>query len=100
MGTTRNVGKADQFVRKLSLSTSEVIPYLVKSVGTVKLEPRARQIVMGNLEMPKRQEPPQLVCVEQAQIPLEGIIASRGISTVHTSDNDLEDITHDVTKQL
>jgi hypothetical protein len=38
-----------------------------------------QKIIVGRLEMLKRQESPKLVCIEPAQIPLEGILVARGI---------------------
>ena len=37
---------------------------------------------MGRLETAKRRLNPQLVCVESAQFPLEGILVARGLSRV------------------
>jgi hypothetical protein len=56
----------------------------VKTTETVKLAPRVKQIVVEKLEMPKRRESPELVCVEPAQLPLEGVIAARGLSRTFT----------------
>jgi hypothetical protein len=36
--------------------------WIVKTTETTKLAPRVKQIVVGNLEMPKRRESPELVC--------------------------------------
>jgi hypothetical protein len=70
------------------ISLQEAIPFLVKTTSTIRLEPRARQIVLGSLELPKRQEPPRLVCVEPAQIPLEGVFAARTLTYVRREAND------------
>jgi hypothetical protein len=66
----------------------EAIPYLVKITSEIRLEPRARQVVLGKLELPKRQGHPELVCVEPAQIPVEGIYAARTLPRVITGAND------------
>jgi hypothetical protein len=41
--------------------------WLVKTTETIKLAPRAKQIDVGRLELPKRQVSPELLCVEPAQ---------------------------------
>jgi hypothetical protein len=52
---------------------------LVKTSETIRLAPRAKQIVVGRLELPKRQAYPKFVVVEPAQLPLEGVLAARGL---------------------
>jgi hypothetical protein len=58
--------------------------WIVKTTESIKLAPRVKQIVVGKLEMPKRRENPELVCVELAQLPLEGVLAARGLSRTFT----------------
>jgi hypothetical protein len=58
--------------------------WIVKTTESIKLAPRVKQIVVGKLEMPKRRESPELVCVEPAQLPLEGVLAARGLSRTFT----------------
>ena len=60
----------------------EVEPWMVKTTGTVRIDPRVKQLVVGSLETQKRLLTPQLVCVEPAQIPLEGILVACGLSCV------------------
>jgi hypothetical protein len=36
--------------------------------------------VSGRIEFPKNKEAPHLVCVEAAQIALEGVLVARGLS--------------------
>jgi hypothetical protein len=55
-------------------------PWLIKSNDTIRLAPRAKQMVVGRLELPKNQENPQLVCVEPAILPFEGILVARGFT--------------------
>jgi hypothetical protein len=55
-----------------------------KTTESIKLAPRVKQIVEGKLEMPKRRESPELVCVEPAQLPLEDVLAARGLSRTFT----------------
>jgi hypothetical protein len=54
--------------------------WTVKTTETIKLAPRVKQIVVGRIELPKRRVNPELVCVEPAQIPLEGVLVARGLS--------------------
>ena len=42
--------------------------------------PRLKQMVIGRVEFPKRQESPPLVCVEPTKIPHEGVLAARALS--------------------
>ena len=48
------------------------------------MAPRVKQIVVGKVELPKRQSSPELVCVEPAQLPLEGILVARGLFRAFT----------------
>jgi hypothetical protein len=54
--------------------------WIGKTTESMKLALRVKQIVVGKLEMPKRRESPELVCVEPAQLPLEGVLAARVLS--------------------
>jgi hypothetical protein len=58
--------------------------WIVKTTETIKPAPKAKQIVVGRMEMSKRRESPELVCVEPAQLPLEGVLAARGLSRIFT----------------
>jgi len=58
----------------------EVEPWMVRTTGTVRIAPRVKQRVVGRIETPKRRLSPQLVWVESAQLPLEGILVARGLS--------------------
>jgi hypothetical protein len=55
-------------------TTDQCRTWLVKAKENVTLAPRCRQIVTGILETGKGQKGPPLVCVEPAQIPIEGIL--------------------------
>jgi hypothetical protein len=55
----------------------------VKTTEKIKLAPRVKQVVVGKLEMPKRRESPELVCVELAQLNLERVLAARGLLNVY-----------------
>jgi hypothetical protein len=58
--------------------------WIVKTTETIKLAPRVKQIVVRKLEMPKRRESLELVCVEPAQLPLEDVLKARGLSRKFT----------------
>jgi hypothetical protein len=57
-------------------------PWVVKTTQIIKIPPRVKQIVSGKTQFPKNQEAPNLVCVEPAQLPLEGVLVARGRSQV------------------
>jgi phage terminase small subunit len=57
----RKVDNARQKERPPRVEMKDAIPYLVKLTSETRLEPRARQVVLGKLELRKRQEPPELV---------------------------------------
>ena len=78
MGTQLQEGTGKPPVSDLK----EVEPWMVRTTGTVRIAPRVKQIVVGRLETPKRRLRPKLVCVEPAQLPLEGILVARGLSRV------------------
>jgi hypothetical protein len=54
----------------------------VKTTETIRIAPIVKLIVFGKLELPKRRESPELVCVEPAQLPFEGVLAVRGLDRV------------------
>jgi len=56
--------------------------WLVKTTQNIRIPPRVKQMVVGLIEFPRRQEAPPLVCVEPAQLPQEGALAARGLSRV------------------
>jgi hypothetical protein len=58
--------------------------WVVKTTETIKMEPRARQMVVSRLEWPKRRLPSDLLCVQPAQVPIEGVLVARGLSRVLT----------------
>jgi hypothetical protein len=47
-------------------------------------------MVVGMLELPKHQENPQLVCVEPAILPFEGILLARGVTDLFNIVSQLE----------
>jgi hypothetical protein len=53
--------------------------WVVKLPKTIKLAPRARQLVAGRLEGTMGSEIPRLVCVEPALLPYTGILVARGV---------------------
>ena len=62
--------------------------WLVRATENVTVAPRCRQIVLGRLESERVQKFPTLVCVEPAQIPIEGILSARGLSRVEPKANE------------
>jgi hypothetical protein len=56
--------------------------WLVKAKENITIAPRCRQIVMAKLESEQNQEPPPLVCVEPAQVPVEGVLSARKVTRV------------------
>ena len=70
--------------RPPQINLREAESWLVKTTKTVRLAPRAKQIVIGKVETPKRLAVPELVCVEPAQLPLEGVLVARGLSRAFT----------------
>jgi hypothetical protein len=84
----RNVNDVRQYKKPTRVEVKDAIPYLVKLTSETRLEPRARQVVLGKLEIPKRQEPPELVCVEPTQIPVQGIGSARTLACVVTGATD------------
>jgi len=62
--------------------------WFVKTVENVTVPPRCQQIIVGRLDSDEKQNPPPLVCIEPAKIPIEGILPARGLSRVQTKAND------------
>jgi hypothetical protein len=56
--------------------------WLVKSRETITMPPRSQQVVIGKLEFEQGKDPPLLVCVEPAYIPIEGILPVRALTRV------------------
>ena len=59
--------------------------WLVRSRENIVVAPRFRQIVVGRLESEKEQSLPSIVCVQPAQIPIEGILPARALSRVESN---------------
>jgi hypothetical protein len=66
----------------------EAESWIVKTTETIKIAPRVQQIVVGRIELVKRRVRPELVCVEPAQLPFEGLLAARGLARVVTKQPD------------
>ena len=49
---------------------------------SVKLTPRAKQMLIGRLQVPKCGSETPPICIEPAQLPSEGILIARGVSRV------------------
>jgi len=59
--------------------------WLVKARENITMAPRSQKVVMGNLEFEQEQEPPPMVCLELAHIPIEGVLPARALSRVECS---------------
>ena len=70
-----------------SVSLQEAESWVVKTTETIKIAPRVKQIVVARVELPKRRASPDLVCVEPAQLPFEGLLAARGLAQVVAEPN-------------
>ena len=64
------------------LTTSQGRVWLVKTRENITIAPRCRQIVTGKLESEKGQSLPSLVCIEPAEIPIEGVFAASALTRV------------------
>jgi hypothetical protein len=53
--------------------------WLAKAKENVVIAPRCRQIVLGKIESDREESIPPLVCVESAQVPIEGILPARAL---------------------
>lgn len=56
--------------------------WLVRVTENKTIAPRCRQIFSGRLETGQTLKHPPLVCVDPAQVPIEGIFIARGLSRV------------------
>jgi hypothetical protein len=56
--------------------------WIVKAAENVELAPRSRQVVPAKLELGKKRNLPELICVEPATIPIEGILPALTVSRV------------------
>jgi hypothetical protein len=67
--------------------------WFVKTVENVTVPPRCQQIIVGRLDSDGKQNPPPLVCIEPAKIPIEGILPARELTRVQTKANDPRRVT-------
>ena len=58
--------------------------WLVRSKESVTLQPRCRQVICGILDSRKQSFPMGSLCVEPAQIPIEGVCAARVLTRIST----------------
>jgi len=56
--------------------------WLLRATENVTIQPRCRQIIVGRLDSDGKTNLPLLVCVEPAQIPIEGILPALGMTWV------------------
>jgi hypothetical protein len=54
--------------------------WVVKKTETLRLTRRTKQLVRARVEFPKGRERPRLVCIEPAQLPVEGLLVARALS--------------------
>jgi len=66
-------------------TSNPVTAWLVKAKDNITMAPRSQQVVKGKLENEQEQEPPTLVCIEPAHIPIEGVLPARALKHVECS---------------
>jgi hypothetical protein len=74
-----SAGTSNQGSQSLNPSSSQPEQWLIKTMDTVRLAPRSNNIILGELNLQKHQENPQLVCLEPARLPFEGLLVARGV---------------------
>ena len=81
------------------ITMQESKSWLVRYTDYVTVAPRFRQIILGRLESEKEQKFRTLVCVEPAQIPIDGVLSVHGLSRVGSMANEPSRVTseHDHT---
>jgi hypothetical protein len=76
--------------------------WLVRAAENVSIPARCQQMLIARLETEKGQGLPSLVCVEHAQIPIEGILTARGLSPTNLKTSEpphmMSQGRHDTTK--
>ena len=65
---------SQESVNSLEVRILESEPWLVKTTENIRIPPRVKQMVVGHVEFPKRQETSPLVCVKPAQLPFECVL--------------------------
>ena len=65
--------------------TEQSRTWLVRAKENITVAPKCRQVVLGRIECEKEQNLPPLICVEPAQIPIQGILPARALSRVKSS---------------
>jgi len=72
---------------RTEIARTQVKCWLFRATESVTIQPRCRQIIVGRLDSDRNSNLPPLVCVEPAQIPIEGILPARGLTRVETRSN-------------
>ena len=67
--------------------------WLVRATENVTIQARCREIIVGRLDSHRKSNLQPLVCVEPAQIPIEGILSARGLSRVELRSNGSSQVT-------
>jgi hypothetical protein len=73
--------------------TQQSKSWLVKATENITTAPQCQQIVIERLESEKEQSFPPLVCMEPAQIPLEGTSSARVLSRFESGAHKLSRVT-------
>jgi hypothetical protein len=67
-------------------TSNPVRDWLVKAKDNITMALRSQQVVRGKLEL-EQEEPPPLVCIEPAHIPIEGVLPTHSLTRVECSPN-------------
>ena len=76
--------ESKKFSSQVTLKEAE--PWLVQTTSTITIPPRVKKLIVGRVNYPKHGTAPDLVCVEPAQVPFEGVLIARGLSPVLTAE--------------
>jgi hypothetical protein len=71
---------AVMMLRPDEIALRESDAWVVKLAATLKLAPRTKHLVKAWLDCPRQKPAPQLVCVEPARLPMEGVLVARALS--------------------
>jgi hypothetical protein len=63
---------------KISLNESDA--WIDKTTKTLHIGPRTKQLILARQELSKLKDTPQVVCVEPAHLPVEGVLVARALS--------------------
>jgi hypothetical protein len=63
-------------------ATTQCRTWVIKPRENITMAPRCRQVVIAKLELEEKEQPPSLVCVEPALIPIEVDLPARALTRV------------------